>query len=179
MEINLAEGEILILDSNFFVIKKGEVILRYIFEDGKSICFEFPLIPNDVSGNFFSLFSQTSPFYNDVTLEIQANKESHIKIFKFDLTKIDNELLNRLILQLSKQLIIKLWFQLYPKEAFVLLMLRIYSQKYNTIYKKYITYEVFNISKSQFYLIYSNLKKQKFIVEKSKFIELQQLSKIE
>ena len=33
------------------------------------------------------------------------------------------------------------------------------------VYKKEISYENFNISKSQFYLIYSNLKKENFLSE--------------
>lgn len=166
MEINLIENEIMLLDSNFFILKKGEIIVRYIFEDGKISNFEFPLNPGDINGNFFNLLSDDSPFYNEVTVEIQANKDSTIEVFELDSNKVDFEILNKMILQLTKQLIIKLWFQLYSKENFILLLLRIYTKKYNKSLKKHIKYEIFNISRSQFYLLYSKLKKQKNIIEK-------------
>lgn len=172
VEINLIEDEIMLLDSNFFIVKKGEIIVRYIFEDGKILNFEFPLRAGEVNGNFFNLFPEDSPFYNEVTLEIQATQESVIEVFELNSNKKDFEIFNKIILQLAKQLVIKSWFQLYSKENFILLILRIYTQKYNKLLKKYVKHEIFNISRSQFYLLYSKLKKQKNIIEKLGYIKV-------
>lgn len=166
MEISLPKNEITFFDSEFFILKEGEIIVRYIFEDGKISNFEFPLKPGEINGNFFGFLPEDSPFYNEISVEVVATKDSVLDVFELDSKTLNIDMLKKIILQLIKQLSIKLWFQLYSKEDFILLILKIYTRKYNKSLKKHIKYDVLNLSRSQFYLLYSKLKKQKNIIEK-------------
>lgn len=73
--------------------------------------------------------------------------------------------IQKIFSQLVKKAIIKFLQQLYNTKGYILAILKLHLNDNGYVYKKEISYENFNISKSQFYLIYSNLKKENFLSE--------------
>lgn len=156
------------IDNKFYVVNKGRVITRNILENGKIITNEICLTSGDVICNFFSFLSPNNDIYiPEIDIEIESlENETEIEVLDFNLQQIKNNLiLYKLIEQLCKKLLIKLFYHLYNTQGYILAILKLYTDENGLILKKNINYENFNISRSQFYLIISKLKKEKFILE--------------
>ena len=165
--ISLDKQQRYFLDGKFFLVKKGRIMARDILENGKIITNENYLVEGDLIGNFFTLLPKRDLFIPEIEIEIKALEDNTIlEEFKFSLEEIFcNVYLEKIVIQLIKKSIFKFFYQLYDTKGYILAILKLYLNNRNFILKNEIHYENFNISKSQFYLIYSKLKKENFITE--------------
>lgn len=165
--ISLDKQQRYFLDGKFFLVKKGRIIARDILENGKIITNENYLIEGDLIGNFFTLLPRRDLFIPEIEIEIEALENNTIlEEFKFSSEEIFcNVYSEKVVIQLIKKSIFKFFYQLYDTKGYILAVLKLYLNNRTFISKKEIHYENFNISKSQFYLIYSKLKKENFITE--------------
>lgn len=172
--ISLDKQQRYFLDGKFFLVKKGRIIARDILENGKIITNENYLIEGDLIGNFFTLLPRRDLFIPEIEIEIEALENNTIlEEFKFSSEEIFcNVYSEKVVIQLIKKSIFKFFYQLYDTKGYILAVLKLYLNNRTFISKKEIHYENFNISKSQFYLIYSKLKKENFIIESNNKIFL-------
>lgn len=162
------------LGGKFFLIKKGKVISRDVLETGKVITNENYLKEGEIIGNFFDFLPQGNLLVPEIDIEVEALEDNTIlEEFNFcskEITK--NIYLEKMIIQLIKKSMIKFFYQLYDTKGYILAILKLSADDNGVIAKKEINYENFNISRSQFYFHYSNLKKENFIKEKDKNVYL-------
>lgn len=177
--ITLNKKDRYFLDGKFFIVKKGKLISRDILETGKIITNENCLKEGELIGNFFEFLPKNNLMVPEVDIEVEAlEDETILEEFKFSSSDIlKNIYLEKIISQLIKKSMIKFFYQLYDTKGYIMAILKLYADNNGKILKSEINYENFNISRSQFYLIYSNLKKEKFIFEKEAVVYLD-LSKI-
>lgn len=160
------------IDNKFYILKNGNITITKIFNNGKVILSNYLFGTDEIFGNFFLLTPeiQTPDFY----IEIYANEDSvleEICIEKID--KLKNlSIYEKIILQLLKKNLLELLFKLYSKEKYILFFIKLFSNKNGIVLKKDISYELSGISRSQFYLLYSDLKSKGFFIEKEKKIFL-------
>lgn len=165
--ISLNKSERYFLDGKFFLVKRGKVITRDILENGKIITSENSLKEGEVIGNFFNILPENNFFVPEIDIEVEALENNTIlEEFAFSFDKIMGDIyIQKIFSQLVKKAIIKFLQQLYNTKGYILAILKLHLNDNGYVYKKEISYENFNISKSQFYLIYSNLKKENFLSE--------------
>lgn len=161
------------LDGKFFLIKKGKVITRDILPNGKIISNENCLREGEIVGNFFSFLKCEYLSVPEVDIEVEALEKSVLEEFKFSQLEImSNSTFGKMLSQLIKKSTIKFLYQLYDKKGYILAVLKLYADFEGKIPKKEINYENFNVSKSQFYAIFSKLKQDDFLKEEEKQIVL-------
>lgn len=178
-EIYLQKKESMFLEKKFFIIKKGKVIVKNLLENGEIIVNANCVNKNEIVGNFFLLSSNNEFLLPNIGIEIEAIKDSvleEIHISKKDI--FNNLILKKIVSQLIKSYTINFLSYFYDTPKFLLILLRLYADSEGNLSKKDIHYENFNISKSQFYLIFSKLKKENYLKEKNSEISLN-LEKIE
>lgn len=172
--VKLNKKERHFLDGKFFLIKKGKVISRDILESGKIISNENCLKAGEIVGDFFKFLPNTQILILETEVEIEALEDNSV-LEEFDFCPdiiAQNDGLQKIILQLIKKNMIKFFYQLYDTKGYILAILKLYADNNGRILKSEINHENFNISRSQFYLLYSSLKKDKFISEEKKNIYL-------
>ena len=166
-EIILQKNECYFLDSKFFIIKSGKVVTREILETGKVVTNEIYLSSGEIIGNFFNFLKISDFDIPDLEVEVEA-LENNTVLEELIITeeKIKEDIyLKKLITVLLKKALLKLIYQLYDTKGYVLAILKLQKSDKSYIPKDEIHYNNFNISKSQFYLAYKNLKKDKYIIE--------------
>lgn len=176
--IKLNSSEKYYVDGRFFLIKKGKVITKYILPNGKIISNENCLREGEIIGNFFNFLKCKYFFIPEVDVEVEALEYSILEEFKFSESELlNNWIFEKMLSQLIKKSTIKFLYQLYDKKGYVLAILKMYVDSKGRIPKKEIKYENFNISKSQFYAIYSKLKEDKFLkeIEKEIILDIQKI----
>lgn len=165
----------LYLSEKFYIINKGRIISRNILENGKIITNEFHLTCGDIIGNFFNLISNDNDIYiPEIDIEIESlENNTQLDLLSINIQELKgNPVLYKIIEHLIKKSLIKLFYHLYDTQGYILAILKLYNNENGFILKKDINYEDFNISRSQFYLIISKLKKEKFIIEVEDCIHL-------
>lgn len=173
LKVDLSSNEKYYLDGRFFLITKGKVITKDILASGKIISNENCLREGELIGNFFNISSNSNLKLPEIDIEVEALEETTLEEFKFSKKEIlNNTIFEKMLSQLIKKSIIKFLYQLYDSKGYILAILKLYANSNNEIPKKEISYENFNISKSQFYLIYSKLKKEKYVTEDKNIIKL-------
>lgn len=168
------------LDGKFYIVKKGKLISRDILETGKVITNENFLKKGEMIGNFFEFLPQNNMMLPEIDIEVEALEDDTV-LEEFNFCSKDifqNIYFEKIIIQLIKKSMIKFFYQLYDTKGYIMAILKLYANGEGIIAKKEINYENFNISRSQFYLIYSKLKKEKYITEIGKKIQLN-LTKID
>lgn len=178
-EIYLQKKESMFLEKKFFIIKKGKVIVKKLLENGEIIVNANCVNKNEIVGNFFLLSSNNEFLLPSIEIEIEAIKDSvleEIHISKKDIS--NNLILKKIVSQLIISYTINFLSYFYDTSKFLLILLKLYADSEGNLSKKDIHYENFNISKSQFYLIFSKLKKENYLKEKNSKISLN-LEKIE
>lgn len=172
-KIYLQKKETKFLENKFFIVKTGKVIIKNILENGEIIVNENFINKNEIVGNFFLLSSNNEFMLPEIGIEIEAIENSileEIHISEQDLS--NNLILKKIVSQLIKSYTINFLSHFYDKPKFLLILLKLYADSEGKFLKKDIHYENFNISKSQFYLILSNLKKQNYLKENNNKITL-------
>lgn len=179
LKVNLKQNEKLFLGNKFFIIKQGKVIEKKLLENGEIITNENYIKSGEIIGNFFLLTEIDYFQLPNIEIEIESLEPvilEEIKISKEDIST--NFILKKLFSQLIKQSIIKFLSHFYDTQRFILSLLKLNSDLNGIILKKNIKYENFNISKSQYYLLLSNMKKAKLFTEDNNKILLD-LKKVE
>lgn len=181
-KIVLRKKERYFLSNKFYLVINGSVCAYDIFENGKVIPKEACFKAGEIIGNFFQCFpSEYLPLpLPDTEVEIVAMEDNTIiEEFKFESKNISTNLgLSKIIIQLLKENIFKLFYHLYDKKGYLLVILRFYANEKGVLLKEQIHYDNFLMSKSQFYNTYTLLKEEKYIKEEDKNIKLN-LKKIE
>lgn len=171
--IKLNPYEKFYLDQQFFLVKTGKIITKDILPNGKIISNENCLKEGDIIGNFFNFLECEALNIPNIDIEIEALEETTLeKLDRFQLTALNNSIFEKVLLHLIKKTTIKFLHHLYGNKGYILVILKLYSDQNGKISKKEINHENFNISKSQFYLLYSKLKQENFFVENKKEIIL-------
>lgn len=162
------------LDGKFYIIKKGKIITRDILENGKILTYENYLTSGEIIGNFFSFLTLKDIYIPDIDIEVEALEDDTVlEEFNFNSNILtDDNFISKIITHLAKKTLIKFFYQLYDTQGYILSILKLYNNDTGFISKKEINYENFNISKSQFYLVLSKLKKEKYILDDSDGIYL-------
>lgn len=163
-KIFLKKHETMYIETNIYIINQGSIVLKQIFEDGQLFTIPKYFIEGDIIGNFFYLDSKIDvlSYYieifalNNVILEEVLN----IKLVKESIyQKIISHLLNIIAIEISRNL--------KNKKEFLLDILRKLSIVDEITQKKLINPSIVNFSKSQYYLLITQLKKEKKIQEKN------------
>lgn len=167
--VRLNKKERHFLDGKFFLIKKEKVISREILESGKIISNENCLKEGEIVGDFFRFLPDNRILIPETEVEIEALEDNSV-LEEFDFSSeiiLQNDSFKKII-QLIKKSIIKFFYQLYDTKGYILAVLKLYADSKGKIVKSEINYENFNVSRSQFYFIFSGLKKEKFISEEKR-----------
>lgn len=163
MNIILREGNSLILDSQFFLVKKGKGFIRVIFENGQ--VYNCTFHNGDIVGDFFSIHrpSFLDNFHLPFHFEIMTISE-FTELELLDIKYVNDNFCNQFVSQLLRQNFINIIHFLLPKQLSFLLTLIDISEN-GVVNQECLTYENFHMSKSSFYSIYSQMKKEKILSE--------------
>lgn len=172
--IILEKSKTLYISDNFFLIKNGKILIKYIFENGKISGHNFVLKKGDIIGNFFKLIPSNEIKYSfklEFLVEIIALENSELESIKLPYfsTYNLNNIYEKIIYQLLKKQALDTLYIILPKYLYVMAIFLFMSSTGN-IDKKNIDPENFNMSKSQFYNVLSKIKKQNIIIEKKENI---------
>lgn len=163
MNIILRESNSLILDSQFFLVKRGRGFIRVIFENGQ--VYNCAFHSGDIVGNFFSFHKPNFldnfqlPFHFEI---VTISEFTELELL--DLNYVNDNFINQFVIQLLRQNFINIVHFLLPKQLSFLLTLLDISEN-GIVNKECLTYENFHMSKSSFYSIYSQMKKEKILSE--------------
>lgn len=173
--INLAKKEKYLIDDKCFIVKKGKVITKDILKNGKAVGHELFIGKGEVVGNFFSSFNEEDNKYLGLSLvEVEALEDTELEelVVLESLVK-ENDELRKVMLQFAKRTILKYYQEMYDTKGYILAVLKFHAGKKKVLNKSEVRYDRFNnISKSQFYVVYSKLKEEEYIVEEDKNIKL-------
>lgn len=177
--IVLQKGDRLFLEDSFYQIIKGKLVLKDILKNGKVIITDYCAREGEIIGDYLQFSENKKILKPDIAVEVEALEKTIIEEFEFS----ENELkksraFEKIMNQLLKNSMLKFMMHLYDKKGYLLLILKLYANSTGEILKKEVNYNNFNISKSQFYLIYSKLKDEGYLCERREKIYLN-LNKIE
>lgn len=172
--IILKKKERYFLKNKFYIIIDGIVGVYEIFENGKSLPKETFFKKGEIVGNFFQTFNGKNLVLPEIEVEIVAMEENTIlEEFKFEAKNSSTNFeLNKIIFQLIKENIFKIFYHFYDKKGYLLAILKFNTDDRGIISKEKLHYENFLMSKSQFYNIYNSLKDEKDIIEDNDIIKL-------
>lgn len=181
LEVHLEKNEKLFLGNKFFIVKKGKVIVKNLLENGDIIVNESYVQVGEIIGNLFLLTEINYLKLPNIEIEIESLEKVILEEINISKKEIfSNLILKKVFSQLIKQYIIKFLSHAYDAQKFILSLLRLNCDLNGIILKENINYEYFNISKSQYYLVLSNIKKQNLIKEDNKkfILDLKKIDKI-
>lgn len=171
--IVIKKGEYYFLEDKFFIIRKGKVIARDMLANGKAVANEYYFSEGEVVGNFFRFLNDEKLKVPNVEIEIEALRDSELEEFNFSTNIIyENVIFEKIIIQLIKKSTIKFLENIYNPKGYLLSILKLHANDNLEVEKTEISYENFNMSKSQYYLKLGELKKEKYIEEKSNIYKL-------
>lgn len=173
-KIILQRKEKCVISDKFYIVENGSISVYDIFKNGKYLPKETCFRPGEIVGNFFKYFPNKNLPLPEIEVEVIAMEDSTVlEEFKFESTAIEVNLeLSKIIIQLLKENIFKLFYHIYDKEGYLLAILKFYADDDGILIKDYIHYSNFLMSKSKFYTTYGILKDKKYIKETKKNIQL-------
>ena len=160
--IILKKYEKIFIENNIYIIQKGKILFKYVFEEGNSLANSKHLKKGELIGNFFQLDSEVeiSPFY----LEVLALETVILeRIYQINLNK--NSIYQKIISHLLKVLASNIDYRLKDKKELILYILKSLSNSRGIVQKQTISPDLFDLSKSQYYLLISKLKNEKKLDE--------------
>lgn len=165
IELLLKKNQKKYVEDKFYLIKKGKILTKDIFANGKYVANENYLKKGDIIGNLLNFYNlKDENIEKNSELEIKALENSILEEINFSLNKID--IVENVMEQLTRKIRNRLVFHKYSKEGYILASMLSYGEEEGIIKKTDINYEDFNMSRSQFYLIFSKLKKENFFTLK-------------
>ena len=171
LKVNLKNYERYELNEKLFIVREGKANLKYSLSSMKEMTSEMLYQRGDIVANFFCFVDELD--LPEVYIEVEALTDivlEEIPISKKDI--LQNLYMRKIVLQLIKGSIVRFFYQVYDTKTYMLLLMMFYADEKNKISKKDISYENFNISRSAFYLHYSELKDQGYIRERNGIIKL-------
>ena len=113
----------------------------------------------------------------DIAIEIEALEDTEMLVSdERELLKaLENDtfgMMENLINQMLKKHLINIFHHGYSKKGYLLAVLLLHSDNSGNIDKEFFNYELFNLSRSQFFATISELKKDFIIVKKSRGFEI-------
>lgn len=175
-KIVLGKKERYFLSNKLYLIINGSICAYDIFENGKVLPKETCFKKGEIIGNFFQ-YLPTDYFplpLPDTEIEVVAMEDNTIiEEFSFEAKNISINLgLSKIIVQLLKENIFKLFYHLYDKKGYLLAILKFDADDKGMLLKEQIHYDNFLMSKSQFYNVYTILKEERYLKENGKNIQL-------
>lgn len=174
--VNLSKKEKYLIDDKCFLVKKGKVVTKDILKNGKAIGHELFIGKGEIIGNFFSSLDEDINKHLCLTLvEVEALEDTELEelVMLENLIKRNDDL-KRILLQFSKRTVLKYYQELYDTKGYILAVLKLHAGKNKALSKTEVRFDRFaNVSRSQFYRIYSDLKKEGYIIEEKDEIKLQ------
>lgn len=163
-ELFLKSKDKFFIEEKFYIVKRGKVLLREVLPNGKSVTSECYLGPDDILGNFFNILGKNELLL-DVEVEIEALEDAVLEEFKIPIFNKFNKngIMERILLQLAKKSMTRLYYHMYNKNGYILSIFKLYANEHGEVNKDEVNYDIFNISKSQFYLILSKLKEENYL----------------
>ncbi len=169
----IKKGEYYFLEDKFFIIRKGKVIARDMLANGKAVANEYYFSEGEVVGNFFRFLKDEKLKIPSVEIEIEALRDSELEEFNFSTNIMcENIIFEKIIIQLIKKSTIKFLENIYNPKGYLLSILKLHANDKLEVEKTEIGYENFNMSKSQYYLKLSELKKEKYLEENGNVFKL-------
>lgn len=150
-------------DDKVYTILSGKILARDIFSNGKILNNEIPLSKGDLIGNFFKICEVYEDISKNLAIEIEALEEAELIISegKVLCENLENDMfgmLRNLIEQMLKKHLITIYHHTYSKKGYMLAVLLLHSSRDGILSKDLLNYENFNLSRSQFFSIMSELK---------------------
>lgn len=160
-----------------YLIISGKIIVREVFSNGKIANSEIPLSKGDIVGNFFNIYGLYENITKGLAVEIEAIEDTIIAELNQEETlkrkkRISNSIFWNFIEQMLKKHLINVCHHVYSKKGYVLAVLLIHSKSDEYIPKDLLNYEIFNLSRSQFFIIISELKKDKILEKEADRIKI-------
>lgn len=171
-DISLKSKEMLFLDDNkIYSIISGKILVREVFSNGKTVNSEVPLSSGDIVGNFFNIYGLYKNITRSLAIEIEAIEDTIIleldkKEMSEKISSFSNGILGNLMEQMLKKQLINICHHIYSKKGYVLAVLLMHSKDSEYISKDLLNHEVFNLSRSQFFMVISELKKDGILQKK-------------
>ena len=157
-------------EKKFFVVEEGKILTKSILSNGEIINNNICLGKGEILFNFFEFIKDMDSL--DIEYEIEALESTILKEIIFEEKDSNNKFYKNILEQLIKKSVIELKYQICSTPEYILMMLKLYSNKYGEIDKKILRPEYFNIGKTQFYKIYKDLKMKNFFYERNKKVYL-------
>lgn len=172
-KVILKKRERFFLEDKFYLVLKGSVSAYDLFENGKYLPKGGKFKEGDLIGNFF-LIQKNNLLLPEISVEIIAlEEETILEEFKFEIDIFSKgSSFEKIIFQLIRENLFKMFYQLYDKKRYILSVLKFYADEKGALSKEHIRFENFTMSKSQFYSLYAELKKEKYVIEKKSQIFL-------
>lgn len=177
-KIKILKGGLLFLDdSKVYKVIEGKVLVKNTFPNGKVVSNEAPLEKGGIVGNFFKIYRVYENIAKDIAIEIEALEDTEMLVSdERELLKaLENDtfgMMENLINQMLKKHLINIFHHGYSKKGYLLAVLLLHSDNSGNIDKEFFNYELFNLSRSQFFATISELKKDFIIVKKSRGFEI-------
>lgn len=171
--IGLSRGEKLIVDDKCFLVRKGKVITKDLLKNGKAIGHELFITKGEVIGNFFSAVErdETEP-QEIISIEVEALEDTELEeIIMKNCCFNEDPYLKKILLQLEKRTLMKYYQELFDTKGYILAVLKLHAGKKRELNKSEVRFDRFNnISRSQFYKLYSELREEHYFYEEDKKI---------
>ena len=172
-EIVIREKETFEISNKFYIVKKGKIILKNIFPNGKVVTNEHWMKSGDLIGEFLNHFTLQKIDLPYIEIEVKALEDTVLEEIDLDLKKLkENPLMNNLLSSFVKLHVFQLLYHFYDTKGYILSVLRLYADNNDIISKEKFNVEHINISKSQFYNVFGQLRRLGFVREKGKKIYL-------
>lgn len=157
----------------FFVVKKGKVLVRNVLESGKVVPNGYYFSTGDIVGNFFGFVKDERLLVPKVEIELEALIETELEEIKFDESYLgENVIFEKLVSQFIKKSIVKFLEESYDSKGYILSIFMLCTNERMEVSKSEISYENFNMCKSKYYMKLSELKKENYIKENGNMWEL-------
>lgn len=182
-KIELPAGGIIYLESDkIYKIEKGRFILKERLANGKCISHDHPVGAGEIIGVpnlFLESHKGDEILIENLEYEIQAIESADIRAMNAEeflsMHFPDNhsrKMFMGVANHLQKRRVSHSAFYVLDKKAYVLTILRRFADKDGYIPMDILNAEVFNMSKSHFYLVMGQLKDEKYLEKKGKIYKI-------
>lgn len=151
-------------EKKIFTLKEGKIILKSIAPNGKIINNNMCLKKGEILFNCFNLFEDEEKLEVEIEIEIEALEKTELEEMIIS-NEMKENIYQSMLFQLMKKSILEFQYQLYNTKGYILVTLKNYACERGKLNKKSINPEYFNVGKTQFYKVYKEIKKEKFVVE--------------
>lgn len=171
-DISLKKKEALFLDNDkIYSIVSGKIIVREVFSNGKIVNSEVPLVSGDIVGNFFNIYGLYKNITKGLAVEVEAIDDTiMVELNKDEMSQkiksFSTGIVGNLMEQMLKKQLINICHHIYSKKGYILAVLLMHSKENEYIPKSFLNHEVFNLSRSQFFMVISELKKEGILEKK-------------